>query len=140
MKNSSEFAKEVHEIKLDPDEELRSYNVSTLFMSVPIDKVLEVIRLKLEEYNTLSERTPLEHVISSNYCGCACLNCTYLLFHGEYYLQIHGVAMGSPVSQIMCNLYMESLEQKALATTPKRPRWWCRYLDDTLRVLKKIYS
>ena len=48
--------------------------------------------------------------------------------------------MGSPVSPIVCNLYMESFEQKALATAPHRPRWWCQYVDDTHTVLKKIYS
>ena len=85
MKNSNEFAKEAHEIKLDPDGELQSYNVSTLFTSVPIDKALEVIRLKLEEDNTLSERTPLEPEDTIQLLDL-CLNCTYFLFHVEYYL------------------------------------------------------
>ena len=59
VKNSSVFVKEVWEIKLEPDE-LQSYDMSVLFMSVPIDKVLEVIKAKLKEDNTLSEETPLE--------------------------------------------------------------------------------
>ena len=60
VKNTSEFAKEVHEIKLDPNDELRSYNMSVLYMSETIDKALEVIKVKLEEDNTLRERTPLQ--------------------------------------------------------------------------------
>ena len=44
-----------------------------------------------------------------------CLKCTYFVYKGEYNLQIHGAAMGSPVSPIVCNLYMEHLEQIALA-------------------------
>ena len=53
-------AKDVREIKFDPDEGLRSYVVSALFTSVTIDKALEVIKKKLEVDNTLCERTSLE--------------------------------------------------------------------------------
>ena len=48
--------------------------------------------------------------------------------------------MGSPVSLIECNLYMESFEQKAFATAPHQPRCWRRYVDDTHTILKKFHS
>ena len=47
VKNSNEFVKEVPEIRLDPDNKLRSYDVLALFTSVPIDKALLVIKEKL---------------------------------------------------------------------------------------------
>ena len=40
--------------------------------------------------------------------------------------------MGSPFSPIIANLYMESLESKAIASTPLTPTMWLRYVDDTL--------
>ena len=86
-------------------------------MSVPINKALEVIKLKLEKGDTLSERTPLNPDDIIQLLGL-CLNCTYFLFQNEYYLQIHGAAMGSRVSQIVCNLYMGFFDQKALSTAP----------------------
>ena len=45
--------------------------------------------------------------------------------------------MGSPVSPIVANLYMEYLEQKALSTAPHQPRFWCRYVDDTFVIHKE---
>ena len=88
-----------------------------------MNKALEVIREKPEEDQTLRDRTPLapDDIIR---LLSLCLKCTYFLFQGEYYLsfqdkkyylQFHGAAMGSPVSPIVCNLYMEYFEQSAIA-------------------------
>ena len=139
VKKSKEFAEYVKSLKVGPDEELRSYDVSALFTSVPVDKAMDIIRRRLQEDVTLSNRTPLspDDVIA---VLDKCLKGTYFLYNGEYYLQIHGAAMGSPVSPIVCNIYMEDFEQRALAEANDPPRWWKRYVDDTYTVLKKDQS
>ena len=43
---------------------------------------------------------------------------TYISFQDQFYEQVEGAAMGSPVSPIVANIYMEYLEQKALSTAP----------------------
>ena len=43
---------------------------------------------------------------------------TYFSFQGQFYEQVEGVAMGSPVGPIVANLYMEYFEQKALSAPP----------------------
>ena len=45
--------------------------------------------------------------------------------------------MGSPVSPVVANLYMEYLEQKALSTGSPPPRFWHRYVDDTFVIHKE---
>ena len=41
VRNSKELAEYVQSLKVGPQEELRSYDVSALFTSVPVDKALE---------------------------------------------------------------------------------------------------
>ena len=64
---------------------------------------------------------------------------TYFSFQDQFYEQVEGAAMGSPVSPIVANLYMEYLEQKALSTAPHPhpPRFWHRYVDDTFVIHKE---
>ena len=47
--------------------------------------------------------------------------------------------MGSPVSPIVANLFMEWLDQKAIATAPItcRPELWKKYVDDVLEKIKE---
>ena len=47
--------------------------------------------------------------------------------------------MGSPVSPLMANMFMEHLEEKLHATVPKelKPKLWKRYVNDILQVVRK---
>ena len=67
-----------------------------------------------------------------------CLKNTYFSFQDQFYEQVKGAAIGSPVSPIVANLYMEYLEQKALSTAPHAPRFWHRSVDDTFVIHKEI--
>ena len=97
---------------MEAGECLSSYDVSALFTSVPIDPALKVIKALLVKDNTLKERTVMDVediILLLEFC----LKNTYFSFQGQFYEQVEGAAMGSPVSPIVANLYMEYLEQKS---------------------------
>ena len=60
-----------------------------------------------------------------------CLNATYFSFHGRFFQQTFGTAMGSPVSVSVTNLVMEDVEERALSTFDVDLPFWKRYVDDT---------
>ena len=47
-----------------------------------------------------------------------CLSHTYFLFQGKYYEQVQGAAMGSPISPLIANIFMEEFEVQALSSFP----------------------
>ena len=107
-----------------------SYDVAVLFTSIPVKPAMEVIRKKLEQDTELHQRTTMsiQNILDLlEFCLCN----TYFLFQGQYYEQTEGAAMGSPVSPVLANLYMEFFEDRTLSTAVNPPRWWKRFVDDT---------
>ena len=85
--------------------------------SVPIDPALNIIKDLLVKDNTLKERTVMgveDIILLLEFC----LKHTYFSFQGQFYEQVEGAVMGSPVSPIVANLYMEYLEQRLWALHP----------------------
>ena len=136
INSTQDFVEQVKHITLAPRECLSSYDVSALFTSVPVDPALNIIKDLLEKDHTLKERTIMEVgdiILLLEFC----LKNTYFSFQDQFYEQVQGATIGSPVSLIVANLYMEYLEQKALSTVPNPPRFWHRFVDDTFVIHKE---
>ena len=110
-----------------------------MFTSVPVEPALDIIKDLLEQDNTLRERTvlPVKDIILLLKFS---LHNTYFSFQGQFYEQVEGAAMGSPVSPIVGNLYMEYFEKKATSTVTHHPRMWLRYVDDTFVIQKEVHK
>ena len=107
--STQDFVEQVKHIKLAPGECISSNDVTVLFTSVPVDPALRVIKDLLEKEPTLKDRTvlPVEDIILFLEF---CLKNMYFSFQDQFYEQVKGAAMGSPVSPIVANLYMEYFE------------------------------
>ena len=59
-----------------------------------------------------------------------------------HYQQLDGVAMGSPVSPVIADIFMEDLEDKIfeMKISPNfgLPRLWRRFVDNVIAVIRKI--
>ena len=137
-KNYKHLAEELAKVVIDEGDILNSHDVVSLFTNTPLDQVLQIVRRRLETENVLKiYNKDNDFNLKSKYVVKLLefvLTTTYFTFRGKIYRQQFGTAMGSPVSLIAANIFMEALEQEAIATAPKL---WLRYVDDILEVINK---
>ncbi len=110
IRNTLDLVNKIKDVKIKEDEELVSFDVSALFTSIPVPAAISVIRSKLEEDSSWKTNTSMsvDHIIA---LLDVILNTTYFSFNGDLYRQNLGAAMGSPVSPIVANLFMEDFEK-----------------------------
>ena len=138
VQNSKQLADEMKVVKLKEDDMFVSHDVVSLFTNTPIPQSIKIINNKLKKDKTLKKRTLLSQEDIVELLEFV-LTTTYFMFRGQVYQQKYGTAMGSPVSPIVANLFMEDLEQRAMesASEELRPALWKRYVDNTLEVIKR---
>ena len=111
-----------------------SFDVESLFSNFPIDGAVQAALRKLESDPTLADHTTLTPAQIADLLDFV-LGSTYFQYNGSIYEQREGTAMGSPVSEVIPNLYMEIFKEKGIEYTPCKPKIWKRYVDDTFTTL-----
>ena len=65
---------------------------------------------------------------------------SFFVFDGEYYKQIDGVAMGSPLGPTLANIFLCRYEKQWLSECPSicKPAYYERYVDDIFLLFKSF--
>ena len=137
--NTRDFIEHIKDVRLRQGECIISYDVTALFTSVPIQPVLDIIQQRLTKEQDLQKRTSMtiKQIIS---LLKFCLNSTSFVFQGQDYQQVEGAAMGSPLSPIVANIFMENVEREALETALRPPSLWKIFVDDTFIILESQHK
>ena len=87
-----------------------SYNVCSLFISIPLKETIDIaVNLIFDKYPDLKiAKQELKKLFECETSG------THFLFDGSYYDQIDGVAVGSPFDPVLANLFMGFHEKRWL--------------------------
>jgi len=106
-KNSFHFIRILESLKIKPGDLMVSFDVVSLFTKVPVEESLTL----LSQHFNKDILALYKHVLTSN----------YFCVDGQFYEQTDGVAMGSPLSPVIANFYMEDFETKAIKQATPKP-------------------
>jgi hypothetical protein len=127
--NSQHFIEQIKNLDINEKKIMGSFDVVNLFTTTPVDKTLSIVKAKLQEDVTLPDRTnlPIETIMEMI---TVCVKNTYFQYGQEFYKQEKGMAIGSPLSPVLCNLFLEDLEERAISSFRSKPEVFVRYMDD----------
>ena len=129
IKNSAEFVNKIKGTILPPGTILASFDVVNLFTTTTPDAALVALKEKLENDLTLHDRTALS-ISTIMELVTVCVKNTYFQYGQNFYKPKDGLVMGSSLSPILGNVYLEKLEDEAIRTFDPKPLKFLRYVDD----------
>ena len=138
ISNIFQFSDELVDLKLDENDILVSYDVTSLFTNVPVDETIELLTTKAFENDWFNKT----HNLSLTRAGLKQLleiaaKNQLFQFNGHLYEQKDGVAMGSPLGPLMANSFLCNIEE-TLEHNNRLPSFYKRYVDDTLAIANNI--
>jgi hypothetical protein len=64
-----------------------------------------------------------------------CFDTKHFRLEDQYYEQQRGLAMGSPLSPILADLYMKKMEREIMDKGKEKIKFWKRYVDDVFAII-----
>ena len=125
-KDTFSFVEELKEVRLQ-NKYLVSFDVVSLFTNIPLHETvnLAVNTLIANEPSIKMSKAQLEKLF------LFATSQTHFMYNDEYYDQVDGVAMGSPLGPVLANLFMGVHENKWLGDYNGPPvLFYKRYVDD----------
>ena len=92
VKNSSEFVHELKQYSIADDEIMVSFDVKSLFTSIPVDLALTITKERLQQDQNLAERTNMSATNMMKLLDFVLTN-NYFKHDGHHYRQIFGCAI-----------------------------------------------
>lgn len=128
VKNSIDFVEKVKNLRITRNETMISFDVKSLFPSIPIDKALVLLEKWLD-----SKDVPKQQCNMYIEMAKICMEQNIFQFNGKFYHQRKGTAMGNSLSGFLAEIFMSSFEMEMKANL-WFPRIWYRYVDDVFAI------
>nr|VZI03467.1 unnamed protein product [Spirometra erinaceieuropaei] len=130
--SATQFLERIEGMRLTEDEVMVSFDVTSLFTSIPQDLAVETVSELLEsQYDETGVTIKRRHLVQ---LLRFCLK-TYFTFEGTTYEQVKGTPMGSPLSGFIADAVLQKVETLVFAAY--KPKFWTRYVDDTFVIIKR---
>ena len=136
LQSTENFIDAIKTVQIPDDYKLVSFDVKSLFTSIPLQLALQCTETAIQQ-STVKLPLPTEDIMD---LLNLCLTSTYFQYNGKHYKQLHGTAMGSPVSVVVAEIVMQHVDEVPLQLADKRYRFGYATLTTPLQLFTKTKS
>ena len=137
IKNTTKFIELIKEVDIGEDEVMVSFDVRSLFTSVPTKQAVKIIEKVLRDDKTNVHQQTKMNVDAIMDLLELSMSTRCFQFRGTHYELSDGLPMGSPASPCIANIFMADFEEKALQRFEQTPKVWLRFVDDVFSIVKR---
>ena len=134
IKNNKDFINKINSIDLLPSYKLVSFDIVNLYTNIPIQETIEILQNNLLNTAILNPQEINELILILRIV----LKQNYFTFDGKFFKQGEGLAMGSPLSGLLADIYLNFYENNYLLSNCNSYHdkiiSYTRYVDDTFMV------
>ncbi|XP_046737556.1 uncharacterized protein LOC124406248 [Diprion similis] len=133
VKDTWSFVNSIKGKIVPTDHVLISLDIISLFTNVPTKLVMSIITKKWPEIKKYTNINKKEFIEATKLILDSC----YFIHNNQFFKQIFGVAMGSPMNPVVANLVLEHLENKIINNFPFKLPFYYRYVDDIITAVRQ---
>jgi hypothetical protein len=128
VKDSITLANNLTKLKINDNHKMITLDIKDLYVNIPIKETLDITRDILLLHNEEPIATQMVTLLNT------ILQQNYFSFDNQIYQPHKGVTMGSPISGIIAEIFLQSFEEKHLnhILDAHRIIFYTRYVDDIL--------
>ena len=111
------FFNKLYHLKTNVDKFMLSFDVESLFTNIPTLETIEIILKKIYQRNR-----KYFHGLTKDELKKLLIVCTqgsYFQFNNDFFDQVDGVSMGSPLGPLFANIFMADFEAKRMENLKK---------------------
>lgn len=125
IKDTYDFTNKIKQLSIPTTAYLFTMDIDNLYTNIEIKSGIKAVTSYFQKYPDKNRpQKELLQLLQIN------LTRNDFEFNSEYFLQTKGTAMGKKFAPSYANIFMACWEEEALASCPKKPLHYYRYLDD----------
>jgi hypothetical protein len=133
--DSTDFVDRVKNINIEPSYKLASLDIVNLYTNIPITETIQILRNNL----IVTKKLDIESIHELIDLLQLLLDQNYFTHDNLYFSQREGLAMGSPLSGLLADVYLNNFENSYIFENNMHSGniiFYGRYVDDTFLIYK----